>query len=58
MIRDRVMNEDEDEVWPTAEEKAKNIAQAKALREQAKKRWAPLRSLFAVRFGRMATWID
>jgi len=37
MIRDRVMNEDEDDVWPTAEEKAKNIAQAKALREQAKK---------------------
>ena len=31
------MTEDEDDAWPTAEEKAKNIAQAKALREQARK---------------------
>jgi antitoxin ParD1/3/4 len=31
------MNEDEDDAWPTAEEKAKNFAQAKALREQARK---------------------
>jgi antitoxin ParD1/3/4 len=31
------MTEDEDDTWPTAEEKARNIAQAKALREQARK---------------------
>ena len=30
------MNQDADEGWPTAEEKARNIAQAKALREQAR----------------------
>jgi antitoxin ParD1/3/4 len=31
------MNEDAEDGWPTADEKAKNIAQAKALREQAQK---------------------
>jgi len=31
------MNEDAEDGWPTADEKAKNIAQAKALREQAQR---------------------
>jgi antitoxin ParD1/3/4 len=31
------MNEDAEDGWPTADEKAKNIAQAKALKEQAQK---------------------
>ena len=31
------MNEDAEDGWPSAEEKAKNIAQAKALKEKARK---------------------